>query len=91
MKKLTQKRISEILTDFCNKCTSPFIVKFDEGFMETITDCEDSWEDDNSNKMKEDLIRNYLLWFGWDRVEEYIEKGETIMSENEIINEYLNK
>ena len=88
MEKLTQKRIKEILTDFCNKCTSPFIVDYDEGFMETTFGCEDEMEDDNSDSMKKCLIGNYLLWYAYDYV---LQDDDTQPTQQELINEYLNK
>jgi len=86
MEKLTQKRIKEILTDFCNKWF--YNPVFDEGFIETTFGCEDEWEDDNSNTMKKNLIRNYLLWYGYDYV---LQDDNTYSTKEELINKYLNK
>ena len=86
MKKLTQKRIKEILTDFCSKWF--YNPVFDEGFMETTFGCEDEMEDDNSDSMKECLIGNYLLWYGYDYV---LEDDPTYPTKEELINKYLNK
>tara|TARA_R100001015_G_C4614168_1_gene169979 strand:+ start:1184 stop:1447 length:264 start_codon:yes stop_codon:yes gene_type:complete len=85
-KKLTQKRIKEILTDFCSKCF--YNPVFDEGFMETTHGCELEMEDDNSDSMKKCLIGNYLLWYGYDYVIQY---DNTAPFQEELINKYLNK
>jgi hypothetical protein len=84
MKKLTQKRIKEILVDFCSKCF--YNPVFDEGFIETTFGCEDEWEDDNSNRMKKSLIENYLLWYGYDYV---LQDDDTAPLQEELINKYL--
>ena len=85
-KELTQKRIKEILTDFCSKWFYNSV--FDEGFIETTFGSEDEWEDDNSNRMKKKLIENYLLWYGYDYV---LEDDPTALTQEELINKYLNK
>ena len=84
MKKLTQKRIKEILTDFCSKWF--YNPVFDEGFMETTVGCEDEMEDDDSDRMKRSLIKNYLLWYGYDYV---LEEDDTYPTKEELINQYL--
>ena len=84
MKKLTQNRIKEILTDFCSKCF--YNPVFDEGFMETTVGCEDEMEDDNSDSMKRCLISNYLLWYGYDYV---LQDDDTAPLQKELINKYL--
>ena len=86
MAKLTQKRIKEILTDFCSKWF--YNSEFDEGFIETTFGCEDEMEDDNSDSMKKDLIGNYLLWYGYDYV---LQDDDTAPTQEELINKYLNK
>ena len=85
MKTLTEKRIREILIDFCSKWF--YNPVFDEGFMETTIDCEDSWEDDNSNRMKKSLIENYLLWYGYDYL---LQDDDTYPTKEELINKYKN-
>jgi hypothetical protein len=99
MKKLTQKRIKEILTDFCSKWVfhnysdvakieGIYYHTFDEGFMETTFGCEDEMEDDNSDSMKKSLIENYLHWYGYDYV---LQDDDTHPTQEELINKYLNK
>tara|TARA_R100001510_G_C7503920_1_gene106438 strand:- start:33 stop:296 length:264 start_codon:yes stop_codon:yes gene_type:complete len=85
-KKLTQKRIKEILTDFCSKWF--YNSAFDEGFMETTSGCEDEMIDDNSDSMKKCLIENYLLWYGYNYV---LEEDSNAPTQKELINKYLNK
>tara|TARA_R100000654_G_scaffold241_1_gene907 strand:- start:980 stop:1240 length:261 start_codon:yes stop_codon:yes gene_type:complete len=86
MNKLTQKRIKDILTDFCSKLF--YNPVFDEGFLETTVGCEDEMQDDNSDSMKKCLIGNYLLWYGYDYVLQDDNKHPT---KEELINKYLNK
>tara|TARA_Y100001938_G_C8092888_1_gene436188 strand:- start:2197 stop:2457 length:261 start_codon:yes stop_codon:yes gene_type:complete len=86
MNKLTEKRIKEILTDFCSKWS--YNSSFDEGFMETTWGCEEEMIDDNSNSMKECLIGNYLLWYGYDYI---LQDDENAPTPKELINKYLNK
>ena len=86
MEKLTEKRIKEILTDFCSNYF--YNSEFDEGFMETTAGCEDEMEDDNSDSMKKCLIGNYLLWYGYDYV---LQDDDTYPTKEELINKYLNK
>ena len=83
MKKLTQARIKEILNDFCNNYLTS---AFDEGFMETTFGCEEEMIDDNSDSMKECLIGNYLLWYGYDYV---LQDDPTAPTQEELINQYL--
>jgi len=84
MKKLTEKRIKEILTDFCSKWFYNSV--FDEGFMETTYGCEEEMIDDDSDSMKECLIENYLLWYGYDYV---LQENDTYPTQSELIDQYL--
>ena len=85
MKKLTQARIKEILNDFCdNYLTSAF----DEGFMETTFECEEEMIDDDSDRMKECLIGNYLLWYGYDYL---LQENDAYPTKEDLINKYLTK
>ena len=86
MNKLTEKRIKEILTDFCKKCL--YKSEFDKGFMETTWGCEEEMLDDDSDRMKETLIRNYLLWYGYDYI---LQDDVNAPTPEELINKYLNK
>jgi len=86
MAKLTEKRIKEILTDFCSKWF--YNPVFDEGFMETTYGCELEMDDDNSDTMISCLIGNYLLWYGYDYV---LQDDPTAPTQEELINKYLNQ
>tara|TARA_R100000231_G_scaffold1474_2_gene2492 strand:+ start:1482 stop:1781 length:300 start_codon:yes stop_codon:yes gene_type:complete len=99
MNKLTQKRIKEILTDFCSKWVfhnysdvakieGTYYHTFDGGFMETTVGCEDEMIDDDSDSMKRCLIGNYLMWYGYDYV---LEDNPTAPTQEELINKYLNQ
>ncbi len=99
MAKLTEKRIKEILTDFCSKWVfhnysnvakidGVFYHTFDEGFMETTYGCELEMDDDNSDTMISCLIGNYLLWYGYDYV---LQDDPTAPTQEELINKYLNQ
>ena len=84
-KKLTNKRIKEILTNFCDQFF--YNAKFDDGFMETVYGCENQWKDDNSDIMKENLIKNYLSWYGYEYV---LEDNNDLPNEYELISLYNN-
>ena len=42
--------------------------------------------DDDSESMKECLIGNYLLWYGYDYV---LQENDTYPTQSELINQYL--
>ena len=89
MKLLTTNRMREIITDFIDNCECEEVKSFgfDESFWETTTGCEDTWEDDDSQRMKTSLIDNYLLQFGYH----YIEEKENALSQNELIAKYFKR
>ena len=89
MKLLTKERIRVIITDFINNCESEAVKKsgFDESFWETTSWCEETWEDDNSQRMIISLIDNYLLQFGYH----YIAEEKNALSQEELIMNYVNR
>lgn len=82
----------EVITDFVDNCKSEQVKLwhkvhgFDESFWETTHECEDTWEDTDSEDMKRSLIDNYLLQFGYHTIEEDYENE---LRKEELINEYF--
>lgn len=90
MKLLTTKRIKVIITDFIQDCKSEEVKTFgfDESFWETTEGCEEHWEDDDSERMKRNLLDNYLMQFGYHAIEE---DNDNAFSKEDLINEYFKK
>jgi|TARA_R100000084_G_scaffold98108_1_gene52184 hypothetical protein len=86
-KRLTTNRMREILTEFIDNCECETVRNFgfDESFWETTSECEETWEDDDSIRMKTSLIDNYLLQFGYHVIEEDANE----LSKKELIDNYI--
>tara|TARA_R100001594_G_C3904945_1_gene231842 strand:+ start:15 stop:218 length:204 start_codon:yes stop_codon:yes gene_type:complete len=62
---MKDKEITKIIKEWIVETKFPY--GWEEGFLDTCSECENRWEDKEENK--ELLIENYLLWGNWDFVD----------------------
>ena len=59
---MNNQKITKIIKEWIVETKFPY--GWEEGFLDTCSDCENHWE--NTEENKKSLIDNYLLWGQWE-------------------------